>query len=135
MSKEITWSDGWLLGISEIDLQHKKLFDIFNELYALASKPTEDYKLDMSRIMKKLTDYTVYHFDSEEQLMKRHKYADLATHEEQHKSFVAEVFDQIKRLSDDNPADSLELYSFLMDWLVNHIGKSDAQWAQHMLKK
>jgi hemerythrin len=100
----------------------------------LAKNPTNDYKLDMSRIVKKLTDYTVYHFGSEEQLMQQYGYPELASHKIEHKSFVKEVFTQIKRLSNDNPSDSFKLYAFLMDWLINHIGKSDALWAKYLLK-
>ena len=51
----ITWSDEYLLNIEEIDLQHKKLLLIAQELYEVTQGSLENYKLSMSKIIKKLT--------------------------------------------------------------------------------
>ena len=53
------WNDSYLLNITEIDNQHKKLLSIANELYEILIGSEEAYKLNMSKVLKKLTDYTV----------------------------------------------------------------------------
>ena len=74
MAEKIEWNDEYLLGIQEIDNQHKKLVAIANELYDITTGNSEVYKLEMSKVLKKLTDYTVYHFSSEEEFMKKKGY-------------------------------------------------------------
>ena len=60
MSEKIEWNDSYLLGIPEIDNQHKKLLELANDLHEAAAGSEENYKLNMSKVLKKLTDYTVY---------------------------------------------------------------------------
>lgn len=42
--KKIEWSDSYLIGVQEIDLQHKKLISIANELYDVVAGEEENYK-------------------------------------------------------------------------------------------
>ena len=58
MSGKIEWSDEYLLGILEIDNQHKKLVAIANELYDITTGNSEIYKLEMSKVLKKLTPHS-----------------------------------------------------------------------------
>ena len=92
----IEWNDEYLLGITEIDNQHKKLLSLANELYNIASGDGEKYKLQMSIVLKKLTDYTVYHFSSEEAFMQKHGYSGTSAHKMAHDSFISEVNNQKK---------------------------------------
>ena len=62
MAERVVWDDKYLLGIPEIDSQHKKLIEIANELYDIASVSTDKYKQEMGTVLKKIVDYTVYHF-------------------------------------------------------------------------
>ena len=87
----IEWNDEYLLGILEIDNQHKKLLSLANELYDIASGDGEKYKLQMSIVLKKLTDYTVYHFSSEEAFMQKHGYSGTSAHKMAHDGFISEV--------------------------------------------
>ena len=66
--KKIDWSDEYLLGVPEIDQQHKKLVAIANELYDVVLGSEADFKAKMPVVLKTLTDYTKYHFSTEEAL-------------------------------------------------------------------
>lgn len=68
---KIEWNDSYLLGVPEIDQQHKHLIAIANELYDVATGDESVYETKMPVILKKLTDYTVYHFSMEEPLQKK----------------------------------------------------------------
>lgn len=130
MSEKIEWNDDYLLGIQEIDNQHKKLVGIANELYDITTESEESYKLDMSKVLKKLTDYTVYHFSSEEEFMKRYGYAGVDLHKTAHDGFINEVTNQIKLLNDCKIESGKKFYSFVLNWVLTHIAKADKIWAQ-----
>lgn len=130
MVEKIEWNDEYLLGILEIDNQHKKLVAIANELYDTITSNSEDYKLEMSKVLKKLTDYTVYHFSSEEDFMRRHGYAGVDLHKTAHDGFINEVNHQIMQLSDDNKETGAKFYTFVLQWVLTHIARADKIWAK-----
>ena len=130
--KKIEWDDAYLLGVPEIDQQHKKLIAIANELYDVVSGSEGDYKEKMPAILKKLTDYTQYHFTSEEELQKKIGYIGLATHKSAHDFFIKEVNFQIQKLSADSKVNVLSFYNYIAGWVFSHIAKADKLWANFM---
>lgn len=135
MAGKIEWNDEYLLGILEIDNQHKKLVSIANELYDITADSQETYKLEMSKVLKKLTDYTVYHFTSEEEFMKRYGYAGVDLHKTAHDGFINEVNNQIKQLDDGKIETGLQFYTFVLNWVLTHIAKADKIWAKAIKDK
>lgn len=126
---KIEWSDTYLLGIPEIDNQHKKLLAVANDLYDTAAGPADEYKLKMSKVLRSLTDYTVYHFSEEEKFMAKYGYPSAAVHKTAHDSFVNEVNHQIAKLDSGSQADALAFYSFVANWVLTHIARADRIWA------
>lgn len=59
-----------MIGIKEIDDEHKKLFDMINDAIALAGK-TEDVTYIAKNLIKGLKDYAAVHFAHEEAYMKK----------------------------------------------------------------
>jgi hemerythrin family protein len=133
--KKIDWDDSYLLGIQEIDLQHKKLILIANELYDIATRDDQNYKILMPKVIKKLSDYTEYHFTAEENFMKRYGYAGSENHKAQHDGFVKEIRNQITKLSSGTKKDFLEFYNYISRWILEHIAKSDQVWAAYVKTK
>ncbi|MCK9168792.1 MAG: bacteriohemerythrin [Treponema sp.] len=127
--QKIEWNDSYLLGISEIDNQHKKLLAVANDLYDAASGSAGNYMLKMSKVLKALTDYTVYHFGEEEKFMKKYGYEDVDLHKKEHDAFVAQVNNQIQRLGAGSQNDALVFYSFVAGWVLTHIADKDRVWA------
>lgn len=133
--KKIEWNDSYLLGIQEIDLQHKKLIHIANELYDIATSADENYRVLMPKIIKKLSDYTEYHFTAEENFMKRYGYSGWETHKAAHDGFVNEIHGQIIKLSSGTKKDFLEFYHYIANWILVHIAKADRVWAAYVKTK
>lgn len=127
--KKLEWDDSYLLGIPEIDLQHKKLIAIANELYDVICGDESEYKTAMPKILKKLTDYTVYHFSNEEELMQKIGYVGYAMHKNTHELFVKEVNFQIQNLSTESKTSVLAFYKYIASWVFSHIAKADKLWA------
>lgn len=126
----IEWNDNYLLGISEIDVQHKKLLALANDLYDVIAGDDEGFKIQMSVVLKKLTDYTVYHFESEEKFMELHGYTGVSVHKMAHDSFIKEVNNQINLLSSNNKDSAAKFYTFITNWVLTHIAKADQIWAK-----
>lgn len=135
MAVKFEWNEIYELGIPEIDLQHKKLISISNELYDVATKGDVNLKITMSKILKNLTDYTVYHFTSEEEFMKKYGYEGVPMHKIAHDNFVAEVTQQIKNLSEGSQEDVLIFYDYIANWILAHIAKADKIWATFVKEK
>jgi len=126
----LSWNDSLATGFKEVDLQHKKLISIIDDVYETVKEPDPEYALKMAKILKQLTDYTEYHFTEEELLMKRHSYVGFDGHKKQHDDFVKKIGLEIKLLAEASQDDGYLFYRFLGTWLLDHIAKSDHAWAE-----
>lgn len=133
MSERVEWKDSYVLGIPEIDNQHRHLIDVANELYEIAFVKPEKYKESMAEVLKKIVDYTVYHFSSEEEYMKSKGYAASDVHKAAHDGFIKEVEYQLKKLVSDDVLAGAKFYSFICNWILTHIAKADKIWATFVL--
>lgn len=130
--EKLSWNDSYLLGIPEIDLQHKKLLSLADDMYEIVNGDEDSLKVNLSKVLKSLTDYTVYHFTSEEEFMKKYGYPSADMHKSMHDNFIAEVTKQIKSLNTATKTEAERLYKFLASWVLNHIAKSDKVWAEYV---
>lgn len=123
----IEWNENYSLSIKEIDDQHKRWFDIINELHD-ALKKGEGIDTFGSTI-NSLLEYTHYHFAHEEAFMKKINYPEFHSHRRLHDEFKNEVFSlQNKFLSGDVILRS-QVMGSLRNWLQNHILVEDRKFA------
>jgi len=123
------WNDALSTGFADIDLQHKKLIHIIDDVNNKILAAPEEYSTQMSKVLKQLTDYTGYHFSEEEKFMASFNYPDFAIHKKEHEEFIQQVKAQIHTLSRENPDKGYNFYRFLGNWLLSHIAKEDQKWA------
>src|ERR1035437_7941869 len=85
------WNENFATGITAIDEQHQKLVELLNKLALHFAQGSDE--LTLNGVYDELTDYTVYHFSTEEEIWDKYLGEDeLATvHQETHQGFVAEV--------------------------------------------
>jgi hemerythrin-like metal-binding protein len=123
-----SWSSKYSMGIPDIDTQHKKLVAMLNELFKAMQRGEADKSL--GALLESLIAYTEQHFTYEEGHMRRSGYRALAAHIEEHRALTRKVY----ALRDDFRAGritiSIQLTSFLKDWLQQHILRSDSQYAR-----
>ena len=124
-----TWNYSLATGFEEVDLQHKKLIHIIDDVNAKILGSPEEYAVQMSKVIKQLTDYTLYHFSEEEKFMKSYDYPGYESHKKEHEAFVKQVKAQIQTLTQANPDSGYNFYRFLGSWLLSHIAKEDQKWA------
>lgn len=75
----------------------------------------------LEKTLQSLKDYTVVHFDTEEQFMLEHHYPSYAEHRQKHEALKAKVLDFEEKLHQDLPKLTISISHFLVDWLIHHI--------------
>lgn len=121
--------DEYLTGIESIDNEHRRLFEIANEVYELSINEFIADKYDNIReVLRELREYTKLHFTHEEEYMKSINYKKMFSQIIEHKEFV-EKLEELDIDSLDENSDEMisEILEFLTNWLVNHILYSDKQ--------
>lgn len=119
------WTPDLAVGVDEVDNQHKELFRNVNQLLVAMAQGTG--KQQLGDILGFLANYAVSHFAMEEKHMTRYGYPSLESHRLQHVAFVRD-FTQLKQRLESEGATTLlvlEVQKRVMDWLVNHITKTD----------
>ncbi len=129
----LNWNNQLALGIESVDKQHKHLVDLANQLdEAVAIGADRD---TLIKIVNDLIDYTVYHFEHEEQLMSAAKFnpAMYAIHEAEHKEFVAKMVTVQREVEADINVLSEDLMDYLVNWLCHHILSTDKRMALSLI--
>jgi hemerythrin len=133
----VQWESRYALGIKIIDEQHKRLFDLTNELYEkchLGDNAVHDQFIKTLHMMVK---YVIEHFSAEEKIMEHVGYPRTAEQKEQHAAFTKKVIEESQKYAGGIVGVPQDLVHFLRDWLVSHIAVYDQVLADyiHHLKK
>ena len=124
------WSRNFETGIEIIDEQHKILVKLLNQLATnLANRSSEDI---LKTTLEQLTEYTDYHFKTEEKLWEEFLKNDSSykSHLKTHKSFIDKIF-SIKNKNTELLDEAIyEIISFLSKWLAFHILDTDKRMAK-----
>ncbi|MDC0335853.1 bacteriohemerythrin [Pseudodesulfovibrio sp.] len=129
MSK-IEWDDSLLLGVKEIDEQHQQLVKIANSL--LAAIADEEKEPVLSKALSWLREYTVFHFNSEEEYMEQIGYPKRSEHAQQHLELKENVKTFQKMLYRKEAVEVSKIKNLLYEWLVGHIIDSDMAIARYL---
>ncbi|HTX41803.1 MAG TPA: bacteriohemerythrin [Acidobacteriaceae bacterium] len=124
------WNDSYSVHVEQFDAQHRKLFEIINDL-AAAMRVGQGSEVIRDTVHR-LAVYTRTHFLQEEVAMRRTGYPGLAVHQMQHQALMAEVEKFKKDLDEGRQPNTVMVLEFLREWLVNHIQKSDRAYSNHM---
>lgn len=117
-----SWSEDYSVGDPVLDSHHKKLLSMFNQLSDVLVNSSLMTLLD---VLTDLKDYTIYHFEEEEQRMEASGYPDMEDHVALHEKFIAEVEAAIAKVNDAPTSVTEDMFIFLSSWLINHIQKVD----------
>lgn len=123
------WKSDYHVGHEKIDFQHHNLVNMINNIHDATTLEKDAAEVAVRVTLENLVDYTVFHFQTEEDLMKDFKFPDLAQHLKEHALLKARVLDFQKKFEEGKLEVSV-LLEFLKDWLLNHIGKRDIELAQ-----
>lgn len=121
------FKEEFLTGIEEIDREHRRLFEIADELYELKCEEFIPDKYDNIReILEELKDYTLTHFAHEEAYMQSIGYKRMFTQKSQHDALRQIMEEWDLDAIDENQEETIEeMLRIVTDWLVNHILNQD----------
>ncbi|HOC59644.1 MAG TPA: bacteriohemerythrin [Smithellaceae bacterium] len=127
----LEWSPAISVHISKIDDQHKKLFDITNQLIDAFESGAED----MLTIISELVNYTTVHFHEEQVTMMNYQFPGLTLHTREHDKFIEQVEEFLKDYDTGNKDLGYRMVVFLKDWLAAHTSGMDMEYADFVAKK
>ncbi len=120
-SLKITWDESLSTGVRAIDVQHKYLIDLINELAEAIEQGQGSGAV--KKILNLLRYYAEWHFEREELCMDRYQCPVAAKNKKAHAYFVEtfEGFQAEYRHSGGSEEIARRMYSELTGWLVSHI--------------
>jgi hemerythrin len=133
MGTAFQWNARYSVKVDAMDAQHKQLFEIIRELYT--AMRLGHGKEVTGNVLRRLIDYTVYHFAAEEKLMEKNSYALLEAHRVEHRALAAKVVAFKKDFDAGTASITPDLMTFLQNWLTNHILTVDQKYGEFLHSK
>ncbi len=116
----LTFSSAHLVGVQEIDDQHRQLVQMVNGINKSIVKKIEASQIESA--FQELLDYTRLHFATEQRLMLKHGYTDSTTHQHEHQLLLHKLGDLATQTDQGN---DLLILQTIKDWLMIHIEHAD----------
>ena len=119
----IQWDESFSVNVVEIDLQHKRLVEMLNELYeAMTVGKGKDI---LGEVIDGLINYAVIHFQTEEKYFAQFGYPQTESHKKEHSDFAKQVTEFKDNFAANKVNLSVDVMKFLSNWLRDHIKGSD----------
>jgi len=123
------WSPSLSVGITSIDEDHKRLFQLFYEAHLLGEKDNNSSLL--YQLAQELVLYAQSHFKREEAIMKASGYPFCDNHFALHISIIKQLQQTLQQAISGNESVT-EFIVFLKDWFIEHIKESDSRIKQYV---
>ncbi len=113
------WEPSFEVNIKIVDEQHKKLVETVNLLYD--SIIQGESSKNLASIFERMVDYVTFHFSTEEELMVKFDFPGYQEHKREHEECTAKVLAFKQQFESGKSAISIELISFLVNWIHHHL--------------
>jgi len=122
----LVWNNSYSVGVEEIDKQHQKIFEIANKLSAsIKSGHGEDF---INKVIKEISNYTIFHFNCEEKYFAEFNYPHTEEHKNQHQEFIRMVLKFKTNYEQKNDLLLADVTEFLNNWAKEHIMIEDKKY-------
>jgi hemerythrin-like metal-binding protein len=129
----LEWEDTYNIGVKEIDIQHRGIFDIISRLFTSRNFKTEGkYFL---ATLHQFIDYTKIHFVTEERYMRDAQYSKFIEHQQEHTEFIIELMKLVHSCENKEPDIEQNILDFLKAWYLKHILGTDRDLQKALLDK
>jgi hemerythrin len=126
----IEWNEECSVGVARMDQQHRRLFEMLNEL-GDAMKERRGREV-VGTVLDKMLVYTRTHFADEEELMEEHDCPELAQQKIEHAYLTTQAESYQQRYIDGEEFIAAELMHFLKDWLLTHTQGTDRKYGRFL---
>jgi hemerythrin len=125
----IEWKDEFSVGVPAVDVEHRELIDLINDLHTLMQKNANHDQVVSS--LGEIFAQISAHFALEEKFMRDAHYGGYPEHKEDHESLLDEIRDIMDRVEDDGSYEEERLSSELERWFTEHFRTHDARLHRH----
>jgi hemerythrin len=131
----IQWDESLSVGVGLIDEQHRKWIERLNEVESAIKS-----RRGMQQIVSTLdflSEYTRFHFSTEEQYMVQTGYPELENHRAKHEELKKTLGNLIEDFKEDGITENISeaVGTFLGNWLKDHIRVVDQVFAAFLKEK
>lgn len=128
-ASQVVWDESMATGVPLVDEQHKRLIQQINNLMTALAEGKGRHELEQSLAF--LDSYVAQHFGYEEDCMEKYHCPVAESNKAAHAKFIATFNSLRERIRSEGATTAivLEVQKSLMDWLVNHIRKTDTHLA------
>ncbi len=120
--------DGYKIGLSILDSQHRKLFDVINRFYAAFKRKESLQK--MTILFDELIDYSSYHFGFKEKYLNDFNQVLAQEHKEYHEKFVETLRESRKQYFEGSSISLIKMIIFIKDWVENYFKLMDENYVK-----
>jgi hemerythrin len=124
------WRDEYSINVSEMDNDHKRLFEISNRLYEAINSGAN--RSELENILNLIINHTGQHFEREENLMEKHNSPERDIQHKQHELFRETVLEYKRKFKSNEIEIDMHFINLLKDWVINHILSEDRKYGIHL---
>jgi len=125
----IEWSEELSVNVPEMDEQHRRLVDILNRFYDAVERGEREEGI--KQLFHGVEEYTLFHFNAEEQFMADIGYPDLEAHRKTHQGLIDQLHSARERYEGGDRKAAREFVAFVLSWLYTHIAKTDKKYGEY----
>jgi len=126
------WDDSLLVGVSQIDSEHRKLLDMTGKLMEACTQGKGH--AEITQIMKLIVSHAKDHIRNEENLQQWHAYPGINAHKRAHAQLGMQLEALEKELATTGPNVALtaKFNNTLVVWYINHINTEDKKLGEYI---
>ncbi len=126
----IEWDTSFSVNNDEIDAQHKAWIGTLNALHdSMIDGDIEDTRKVIIASLEAMISYTRFHFEFEEEYMRKVNYPGLADHLKLHESFIAQIHKYDNDIRNGDPVLGTRITKIMRKWFTEHILTEDKKYA------
>ena len=130
----LKWDDSFLIGIDELDYEHKALIDDINQLHEKLAR--HDEKSEIEICLGDIFARMQAHFALEEHVMKERGYEFFDEHKREHDALLDTYTEHMVHfLNDTDISSSAHIENSLKHWILDHILVSDKKMSLMVSEK
>ena len=130
----IEWDDSFLIGIEELDYEHKVLIKDINRLHLELARQNE--KSEIEKCLGDIYARMQAHFALEEHVMNEHQYKFFDEHKREHERLLDSYCGYMMQILNDTAVTaSNPIEDTLSHWVLNHILNSDKKMSLMVQEK
>jgi hemerythrin len=131
----LVWNENLSVGVPLIDEQHKTLIKRLNDVSAAIESARGENEI--AKTLSFLSEYTDFHFSTEEKYMQENNYPGLEQQRTKHKDFMGTSANLEQDFEEEGSTGALAdaINTFLINWLTKHIQGLDQEFGHFLSEK